>query len=103
MPFGFDAVPDDPASARGGEVGASMWIAHSEAVECMGAAGGDHFEREVVVVAANVTLGHNASESKRRAMRRARKLTRSAVRRQRPSISAAGAASVVEAPARTAG
>jgi hypothetical protein len=40
----------------------------------MGAAGSDHLEGEVVVVAANVTLGHNPSESKRRSVRRARKL-----------------------------
>jgi hypothetical protein len=69
----------------------------------MGAPGRDHLERQMVIVAANVTLGHKPSESMRRPVRRARKVASCAARRQPSLFSAAGAASLGEAPAQTAG
>jgi len=66
---GLNSMPNDPAftvmAGRRQHVDGAL-----ETIKCMGAAGSDHLEREVVVVAANVTLGHNPSVSKRRTMRR---------------------------------
>ena len=70
---GLDTVPHDPAptvvAGRRQHVDGAL-----ETVECMGAAGSGHLKREVIVVAANVTLGHNPSELKRRSLRRVRKV-----------------------------